>query len=157
VYPLGDAQFFDKASRAIIIIEARWQMNFLNLFPIKGNMRKRKILIVDDNESLLATLALFLGQSDLEVETANNIEDALYKLAGGNFDILLLDLGVSNRSGEEVLYFLGISLRPAPKIIVVMTAVAEEIEKSVFRDTISGVLEKPFQFEDLLREIEKHS
>lgn len=117
---------------------------------------KRRILIVEDDESLLLTLSLFLEQSGFEVVMTGTVEDALIKLGGARFDVLLLDLNVGNRRGEEILYFLGISPLPAPIKVIVMSAISASLEDSQLKEMVTAVLEKPFRFEDLLREIETH-
>lgn len=118
---------------------------------------KERVLVVDDDESLLLTLNLFLEESGFEVEMARTVEDALIKLGGARFDALLLDLTVGNRSGEEILYFLGISLIPAPKKVIIMSANAAVIEDSHLKEMVTGILQKPFKFENLLQEIEEVS
>lgn len=120
-------------------------------------MERSKVLIVDDNESLLATLFLFLEQSDFEVHTVSTVDEAIVQLGKSDFDVLLFDLAIGNRSGEEILYFLGVSLRRAPQTIIAMTAVTSLLEKSVLKENVSTILEKPFRFEDLLAAIKKNA
>lgn len=51
-----------------------------------------RLLVVDDDETLLFTLKLVLERSGFEVRTANNVKDALHLIASLTFDVLLSDL-----------------------------------------------------------------
>jgi CheY-like chemotaxis protein len=53
---------------------------------------KPRILVVDDNETLLLTLRLILEQNGFDVVPAANVNDALKFIGSQNFDILLSDL-----------------------------------------------------------------
>ncbi len=53
---------------------------------------KLKILIVDDTESLLVTMAAGLELNDFHVRTAGNVGEALHLIDNEPFDVLLSDL-----------------------------------------------------------------
>ena len=50
------------------------------------------VLIVDDEESLRLTLAMFLTGADYDVETAEDVPTALKWLKDGNFDVVVSDI-----------------------------------------------------------------
>lgn len=64
---------------------------------------RRRILLVDDDESLLATTADVLRQEGYEVETARDGFEALALLRGSVPDLLISDLKMPNMSGFELL------------------------------------------------------
>jgi CheY-like chemotaxis protein len=55
-----------------------------------------KLLLVDDNEQVLHTLALILEKNGFDVTVAANAPEALKKIAEGSFDVLLSDLHMPN-------------------------------------------------------------
>jgi CheY-like chemotaxis protein len=65
--------------------------------------KPRSVLIVDDDSaSRLAVHKLISGEAT-EIGEAASGEDALQKLAGGNFDCIVLDLGLPGMDGFEFL------------------------------------------------------
>lgn len=61
----------------------------------------RKLLIIEDNRPLGNSLRGWLGQR-YEVTVANNGHSGLSRLANESFDLILLDLGLPDLSGQEV-------------------------------------------------------
>jgi CheY-like chemotaxis protein len=53
---------------------------------------KAKVLIVDDDETVRASLSLILEYGDFEVATAASVNDALKLIGSQVFDVLLSDL-----------------------------------------------------------------
>jgi DNA-binding response OmpR family regulator len=51
-----------------------------------------KVLVVDDNEDLLTSLAQVLEHHEFEVTTASNVSAALRYISSGSYDVLLSDL-----------------------------------------------------------------
>jgi two-component system response regulator (stage 0 sporulation protein F) len=63
----------------------------------------KKILAVDDEESIRELLEDFLTFQGYEVETASNGEDALLAIEAKPPDLVLLDIKMPGKSGIEVL------------------------------------------------------
>ena len=61
------------------------------------------VLIVDDEKNILLTLGLALEKLSISVDTADTGGAALDKLAGGSYDLLLLDLRLPDLDGMEIL------------------------------------------------------
>jgi DNA-binding response OmpR family regulator len=55
-----------------------------------------RVLLVDDNESVLLTLRMVLEHSNFEVVTATSVKDALVLIGAERFDVLLSDLHMPN-------------------------------------------------------------
>ena len=66
-------------------------------------MKDKSVLIVDDEKNILLTLSQSLKVLQLETDTAANGEEALAKLKGKNFGLILLDLRMPGMDGMEVL------------------------------------------------------
>ena len=65
-------------------------------------MAKKKILAVDDDATALGALRQILVQKGYDVSTAPNGHDALTALAGGSFDLVILDVSMPGLSGYDV-------------------------------------------------------
>jgi DNA-binding response OmpR family regulator len=63
---------------------------------------KKKILAVDDDATALGALRQILVQKGYEVTTAANGSDALRLVAGGGFDLVILDVSMPGLSGYDV-------------------------------------------------------
>src|SRR5262249_53360980 len=85
----------------------------------------RKILVVDDEESMLLLLERFLeALPDVEVTLAGTCDDAVLKVGSGQYDLILLDLLMPGIGGLEVLKIVRTSVanRKTPVIIVSVLA-----------------------------------
>jgi two-component system, OmpR family, response regulator VicR len=65
-------------------------------------MKKKKILLVEDDKSTIKVIKLILEQDDYEVVIATNGDEAIKKL-GNPVDMIILDLVLPKRDGFEVL------------------------------------------------------
>ena len=80
----------------------------------------RRILIVDDDRALRHVLAELLKAAGHTVDQAADGRDALARLDAGAYDIALLDIGLPDVSGLEVLAHARAG--PSPPIVIMMTA-----------------------------------
>ena len=65
--------------------------------------RLRRVFIVDDNESQLATLAALLEDEGFTVATSGEPRDALERIERGGFGVAVVDLRMPDLSGIQVL------------------------------------------------------
>ena len=63
---------------------------------------KQRILVVDDEESIVDSVATVLGYEGFDVETANSGRSALALAQRGGFDLLILDVMLPDLDGFEV-------------------------------------------------------
>jgi len=114
-------------------------------------MTQPLILIIEDEASLRRFLVPTLANHDYQVLTAATGSDGLAMARSHNPDIILLDLGLPDLDGGEVLR----SLRQwSRKPILVISARAQEKEKVQALDLgADDYLTKPFGAEELLARI----
>jgi len=120
-------------------------------------MAKKKIMIVDDDESLLELLTAILETEDYEVITADSGDVCLQKLKDVTPDLVLLDMMMPGMSGREVCE----KIRGDPKtknLKVAFVTVAKFSESG--RDKLKNMnvldyITKPFDNDDLLVRIKK--
>ncbi len=65
--------------------------------------RRRRLLVVDDNEAERASVAALLGHDDIEIESVGSGGDALASLKRDPADCVVLDLTLPDMSGFDVL------------------------------------------------------
>jgi DNA-binding NtrC family response regulator len=110
----------------------------------------QRILVVDDEASLLMTLVANLELEGFEVAEAKNAEQALAELRTREFDLVLSDIRMPGMSGVDLCRAIHKAKPELP--VVLMTAFSVE---SVVRDAVNEgallVLPKPFAIEQLVR------
>ncbi|MBO9569417.1 MULTISPECIES: response regulator transcription factor [Cellulomonas] len=110
------------------------------------------ILIAEDEERIAAFVAKGLRAHGYETTAVPTGTAALRRIGGGGVDLLVLDLGLADMDGFEVLRALRTSGYDLP--VVVLTA------RSSVTDTVTGLesgaddyMAKPFRFEELLARV----
>ncbi len=111
-----------------------------------------KILVVDDEAEIRSMLGIFLGVEDFEVIEAENGKSALRQVVGAKPDLVVLDLGLPDIDGQEVIT----SIRKFANVpIVVLTA--RDDDKQVVQALNAGAddyVTKPFRADVLLARIQ---
>ena len=111
-------------------------------------MSKERILVVDDEPQILRFLAPSLKAAGYEVRTASTGKDALKAVAQHAPNLLLLDLGLPDMDGKDVIQ----SLRTWCKVpIIVLSARGQESEKIEALDLgADDYVNKPFAMGELM-------
>jgi len=107
-----------------------------------------RILVVDDEEVVLASCRRALGNGERVVETASSGTEALKKIEEAHYDVILLDIKMPDLDGLEVLQRVKES---HPDIEVVMVTGLSQIETAV-RSMKLGAFDyvpKPFDPDEL--------
>jgi two-component system alkaline phosphatase synthesis response regulator PhoP len=91
----------------------------------------QRILVVDDDKSIVKVLAGYLEQSGYQVITAHDGESALHALRRERPDLILLDLMMPNRDGWEVTQIVRADSALAATPIIMITARIEDTDKIV--------------------------
>ncbi len=111
----------------------------------------QRILIVEDEDGLRRALSINLRARGYEVETAATAAAALRIAAGGRIDLVILDLGLPDLDGGEVIAGLrGWSSVP----IIVLSARDSQADKVKALDAgADDYVTKPFGMDELLARI----
>jgi len=107
-----------------------------------------RILVVDDEEVVLASCRRALGNGERVVETASSGTEALKKIEEAHYDVILLDIKMPDLDGLEVLQRVKES---HPDIEVVMVTGLSQVETAV-RSMKLGAFDyvpKPFDPDEL--------
>jgi two-component system, OmpR family, response regulator MtrA len=103
-----------------------------------------KVLVVDDDERLLALAQLALSKNGMEVETANTSGDALEIFGNLQPDLVILDIVMPDLSGWEVLR----RIRESSDVTVMLLSGRDsDVDKARGLDLgADDYLTKPFSF-----------
>lgn len=113
---------------------------------------KRRILLVDDDLTVLLTLKAVLETSGFEVETAASVADALHRMKQRAFHLVITDMKMEqDESGYEVVH--AAQQQPYQPATAVLTAFPD-LGASWQRAGAHSMLVKPVNARDLLRQIE---
>ncbi len=111
----------------------------------------KKILVVDDEPTLIATLRYNLEREGYQVTTASDGESALSAARAGRPDLIVLDLMLPGLDGLEVCRILR---REMAAPILMLTAKVEEIDKVVGLELgADDYVTKPFSMRELLARV----
>lgn len=118
-------------------------------------MRQQRVLILDDESALRTALFRVLDKKNLNVITANRIEEAKVLISiDSPLDLAIVDLNLPDGDGIEFMSSIK-SLHPACEVIILTGHASIE---SAVRATQRGAfhfLTKPFNLEELLSIVDK--
>ena len=115
----------------------------------------KKILIVDDEESILNILAKTMKRDGHEVLTTTKIEEAEYAIKHTFFDAVLADIrltGVLGREGLELLEFVR-EKSPSTRVIIMTGYGHDEIEREAYERGAYYYFDKPIDLMTLREKI----
>jgi DNA-binding response OmpR family regulator len=106
-----------------------------------------KLLLIEDNKPLAESLKKQLGKTFI-IDAANTGEDGLQQALTGSYDIIVLDLGLPDKSGHDVCRAIRANAVSTP--ILILTGV-DDIESRValLDDGADDYLVKPFNVAEL--------
>jgi len=122
--------------------------NTVSNFPVRP-----RILVVDDEMLILEGLTRLLGTRDYDVVTANGGCEALIAIGKQQFDAILLDLGMPDLNGSEVLRFVADRSAGTPVIVVSGDSTIDAAIRAL-RGGAADFVRKPYEPEELLRRID---
>lgn len=111
-------------------------------------MPSERILVVDDDAAILRLVATVLRRERYDVDTANGGRDALSKIELTQYDVVVLDLTMSEVSGLDVLNRLAVR-HPQIKCVVIMSATSPLKLANSITPNVFAALPKPFDLEAL--------
>src|SRR5215467_3703727 len=109
---------------------------------------KTRVLVVDDEAAILKFLKPALGANDYEVATAGGVAEATKRIAAEGPDVVLLDLGLPDGDGKDVIR----RVREWSDVpIVILSAREREAEKIDALDLgADDYVNKPFGVGELM-------
>jgi two-component system response regulator AtoC len=112
-------------------------------------MSRSRLLIIDDEEGLRASLTLLLEDEGYEVETAECADAALAVVADRSFDVILCDVRMPGRDGLEVLPEI-VELQPSASVLMMSAYGASDQALEALRRGAHDYIAKPFEPQELI-------
>ena len=107
----------------------------------------KSILIVDDNPNMSSLLSEMLEVFDFESERAGDGNEALVKLEGGNFSMIISDMRMPNMTGLELLDHVKEMYPKMPVVIISGYVMKDELSAGGLAP--DHFLTKPFLMSDI--------
>ncbi len=112
----------------------------------------RRMLLVEDDDVQRRSLRELIGHEDIEIDEARSGEEAVVKLGSDRFDCIVLDLGLPDVEGIELVRRVKEAAGPVPIIIYTGRDLAPQEETELRRYAESIVVKGPSAPERLLDE-----
>jgi two-component system, NtrC family, response regulator HydG len=110
---------------------------------------KPRALVVDDDAAIRYTLGEILRDANLEVQLAENGEQALGLARSSEFDLVITDLRMTPMDGLELLGILHAE-QPSLKVILVTAHGSERCAVEAMRLGAYDYFKKPFELDELM-------
>ncbi|MFP4187754.1 MAG: response regulator transcription factor [Acholeplasmataceae bacterium] len=112
---------------------------------------KKRVLIIEDNRVAAKAIASKLKDEVFEVEVIDDGKDAIEAFDRGRYDVILLDLVLPGKSGEEVLRYI----RSRSEIpVIILSAKDNDVEKAINLGLgADDYLTKPFSMLELIARV----
>lgn len=120
-----------------------------SLNSVEPLVAPKRILVVDDDKSVLEVIEEALGYSNYEVKTSLNCENVFEKIAEFNPDLILLDFLLTGINGGELCH----QVKTSPDtrhIPVIMMSGFPKVFLSLGNYNCDVFITKPFDLEELL-------
>src|SRR6201996_606503 len=115
---------------------------------------RRRILVVDDEVDIRESLEMLLSAENYSVDLAENATSGFHKFESGNYDLILLDLMMPDRSGLDVLADIRERDKDIP--VFLLTAYGSiEVAVRALKSGANDYFAKPWDNEKLLIEIDR--
>ncbi|MBR3510273.1 MAG: response regulator transcription factor [Lachnospiraceae bacterium] len=114
--------------------------------------RSKRILLVEDDNEIRELLCTFLSENGYETETAANGMEGLKKALGMEYDLVLLDIMLPYKSGDQVLK----ELRERSNVPVIVLSAKDMVQTKIdiIRIGADDYVTKPFDLGEVLVRME---
>lgn len=121
--------------------------------PVAAANQSTKLLLVDDEPRMLASLQELLHHRHFDIDTAASGAQALASLSRTRYDLVLLDLSLEDMDGQHVIEFINAHCIETD-VIVVSGNVRIDAAIGAMRGGARDFLRKPFSQQDLFKSID---
>lgn len=120
-----------------------------------SKLSNKHILAIDDTPSIRTFLRISLQSQGAMFHEASTAEEGLAKCQSMSPDVIVLDLGLPDRDGLDILPDI---MKTHPDSVVIILSVRKEqrTKDMAFELGASGYVTKPFIMEDLLDVMQEH-
>jgi DNA-binding response OmpR family regulator len=117
-------------------------------------MRKKRILVVDDDRQILILMKNLLKEFRFDSLTASTGAEAIGLVERENLDLMLLDINLPDLRGEEVI--AAVRSRGADRGLPIVVLSGEPLDRNQVRAMGADVaVQKPFDIHELRTTLER--
>jgi CheY-like chemotaxis protein len=127
----------------------------VQLRSARPKLRQKRVLVVDNDDSVRIAAHELLGRFGCEVETAHHGEEALLMVRSFHYDVVIIDIRLPDMTGYDC--FVGVRQLSEHLPVILMTGFGYDPAHSIVKARQAGlksVLYKPFRLDQLLMEVE---
>ena len=118
-----------------------------------------KILLIDDDPKICDLVGAFLklGTKGIELITACDTSQGLFKLENDEFDLIIVDKNLPTRSGLDLIEQLRKSFKyNRIKIILLSGSLTSADVSFSVQNKVSEIIVKPFKYVQFMEKLKKH-
>jgi two-component system, NtrC family, response regulator PilR len=115
---------------------------------------KARILVVDDERSMQEFLEIFFRSEGYDVVTAGDVDTALVHLENDDFDVVISDIQMPERSGIDLLH-AAYEISPETVVIMITAFASTETAISAMKEGAYDYVTKPFKVDELRIVVDK--
>lgn len=118
-------------------------------------MKSKKILVIDDDQTLCEMVSKALINAGHEVVTADNMRDAIEKIDKENLKLIISDVMLPHLGGFELVD----QIKSDPSLSKIPVLIMTGMDRDILQMTNSSadaIITKPFSTQQLIDEVEKH-
>jgi two-component system response regulator PilR (NtrC family) len=111
-------------------------------------LKKKHILIIDDDEQILFLLKAFVEMNDCTCEIENSAEKALALIHKNKYSLVILDIKLPDGDGLEILKHI-LTLSPNMPVIIITGGNDIEVAEECLKVGAVDYITKPFDLQYL--------
>src|SRR5689334_1189654 len=115
-----------------------------------------RVLIIDDDPAVLDLLRSALQRKKIDSAISNTGANGLAVLASAPFEVILLDLGLPDIDGLELIHKLR-DLAPGARIIIITADTTSETLLRAIREQAFEYIRKPFDIQEVVEIVQRAS
>jgi len=113
------------------------------------------ILLVDDEAAIRELYTLYFNSQGFQISTASNAVQALDAVYGTKFDVILLDLGLGDSNGMDLLEPIKIAQPDVPVVIFTGVTVDNQLRRSILARGAAAILRKSYPLNYVIEEVKR--
>ena len=117
-------------------------------------LKKRRVLVLDDDPSMQRLVAALLRREGYRVDIVSSGSQAIEKMERADYDALLLDIMTPTEGGMTVIRYLKETTPAMLRRVVLLTGSPRAVLKSVEND-VAAIVHKPFDAQALVDTIQR--
>lgn len=116
-----------------------------------------KVLVCDDDEVVVKLVEVALSTENVSLTITRNGQDAMDLLENGQvFDLIITDLHMPFRNGDEILALVRQDLKLKTPIIMLSSDGEEEVIALALKLGINDFIVKPLTVDKIMKKVKKY-